>query len=48
MKRVCVLTGGSSGIGKTSAKLLAQNGFTVYELSRNGADAAQFATSQRT
>ena len=39
MKRVCVLTGGSSGIGKASANLLAQNGFTVYELSRNGADA---------
>ena len=39
MKRVCVLTGGSSGIGKATATLLNQNGFTVYELSRNGADA---------
>ena len=39
MKRVCVLTGGSSGIGKATAELLAKNGFTVYELSRNGADA---------
>ena len=39
MKRVCVLTGGSSGIGKATANLLAKNGFTVYELSRNGADA---------
>lgn len=39
MKRVCVLTGGSSGIGKATASLLARNGFTVYELSRNGADA---------
>ena len=39
MKRVCVLTGGSSGIGKATAQLLAKNGFTVYELSRNGADA---------
>ena len=39
MKRVCVLTGGSSGIGKATARLLANNGFTVYELSRNGADA---------
>ncbi len=38
MKRVCVLTGGSSGIGKASAELLAQNGYTVYELSRGGAD----------
>lgn len=41
MKRVCVLTGGSSGIGKATANLLAQNGFTVYELSRNGADAGE-------
>jgi len=39
MKRVCVLTGGSSGIGKATAELLAKDGFTVYELSRNGADA---------
>ena len=39
MKRVCVLTGGSSGIGKSAARLLKEDGFTVYELSRNGADA---------
>lgn len=39
MKRVCVLTGGSGGIGKATAELLAQNGFTVYELSRSGAQA---------
>ena len=38
MKRVCVLTGGSSGIGKATALLLAKQGFTVYELSRNGVD----------
>jgi len=38
MKRVCILTGGSSGIGKATADLLAQNGYTVYELSRGGAD----------
>ena len=38
MKRVCLITGGSSGIGKATAALLNQNGFTVYELSRNGAD----------
>jgi NAD(P)-dependent dehydrogenase (short-subunit alcohol dehydrogenase family) len=36
MKRVCVLTGGSSGIGKAIAELLAKNGFAVYELSRGG------------
>ncbi len=39
MKRVCILTGGSGGIGRASADLLAKNGFTVYELSRSGADA---------
>ncbi len=39
MKRVCLLTGGSSGIGKATASLLAKDGFTVYELSRSGADA---------
>ncbi|MDD4311990.1 MAG: SDR family NAD(P)-dependent oxidoreductase, partial [Eubacteriales bacterium] len=38
MKRVCVLTGGSSGIGKATALLLSNNGYTVYELSRKGAD----------
>lgn len=38
MKRVCVLTGGSSGIGKATADLLAQSGYTVYELSRGGLD----------
>ena len=40
MKRVCILTGGSSGIGKATAELLAKNGYTVYELSRGGADQA--------
>ena len=40
MKRVCILTGGSSGIGLATAELLAQNGFTVYELSRGGRDTA--------
>lgn len=39
MKRVCLLTGGSSGIGLATAELLATNGFTVYELSRSGRDA---------
>ena len=38
MKRVCLITGGSSGIGKATAALLNQNGFTVYELSRKGTD----------
>ncbi len=39
MKRVCILTGGSSGIGLATAELLASSGFTVYELSRSGKDA---------
>ncbi len=39
MKQICVLTGGSSGIGKATAELLAKNGYLVYELSRGGADA---------
>lgn len=36
MQRVLVLTGGSSGIGKTTAVLFAKNGYRVYELSRSG------------
>lgn len=39
MKKVCVLTGGSGGIGKATAELLAANGYAVYELSRSGSDA---------
>lgn len=37
MKQVAVVTGGSSGIGLETAKLLAQRGYTVYELSRHEA-----------
>ena len=36
MKRVAVVTGGSSGIGRCTADLLFQNGYLVYELSRRG------------
>ncbi len=35
MKQVAVITGGSSGIGLETAKLLAQQGYAVYELSRS-------------
>ena len=35
MKRVAVITGGSSGIGLCTAQALAQKGLTVYELSRH-------------
>lgn len=36
-KRVAVVTGGSGGIGRETARLFAARGFTVYELSRSGA-----------
>ena len=34
MAKVCVVTGGSSGIGRCAAKSLADAGCRVYELSR--------------
>jgi len=34
-KRVVLVTGGSSGIGRATARLLAQGGFTVFGTSRN-------------
>ena len=39
MKKVIVITGGTSGIGRETAKALAQQGCAVYELSRRGAGA---------
>lgn len=36
MKRVAVITGGSSGIGLAAAKLLSENAYSVYEISRSG------------
>ena len=38
-QKVAIVTGGSGGIGKAAASLLFKNGYTVYELSRHGADA---------
>jgi NAD(P)-dependent dehydrogenase (short-subunit alcohol dehydrogenase family) len=38
MGAVVVVTGGSSGIGKSTAALFARQGCTVYELSRSGRD----------
>lgn len=34
--KIAVVTGGSSGIGRETARLLAQKGYKVYELSRSG------------
>lgn len=37
-KKVAVVTGASSGIGKECAELFCQNGYTVYSFSRHGKD----------
>lgn len=34
MEKICVITGGTSGIGKHTAEMMTQKGYTVYELSR--------------
>ena len=36
MGNIVVITGGSSGIGKSTAGLFTKKGYTVYELSRSG------------
>ena len=41
MNRIIVITGGTSGIGLETAKTLAAQGCTVYELSRRGRGAAE-------
>ena len=37
MEKICVITGGTSGIGKCTAEAMAKKGYTVYELSRREA-----------
>ena len=34
MSQVCVITGGTSGIGRCTAQAMVARGYTVYELSR--------------
>lgn len=36
MKKTAIVTGGSSGIGKAVSQKLSENGYKVYEFSRNG------------
>ena len=36
MKKIAIVTGGSSGIGRAAALMLCENGYTVYEFSRRG------------
>lgn len=38
MNKICVITGGSSGIGRSTARYMYENGYKVYELSRHGKD----------
>lgn len=38
IKRVAIVTGGSSGLGRAAACALSEKGVRVYELSRHGAD----------
>ena len=39
MKKVCIITGGSSGIGLETTKVFRDEGYTVYEFSRRGCGA---------
>ena len=41
-EKVCVITGGTSGIGKCTAEAMRQKGYAVYELSRRETGVAGF------
>ena len=41
-EKVCIITGGTSGIGKCTAEAMRQKGYAVYELSRRETGAAGF------
>lgn len=43
-ERICLVTGGSSGIGKEAVRILSSKGFRVYEFSRRDAAGSGFAT----
>lgn len=43
MKKVVIITGAGSGIGKASAEMLANKGFTVYGVDRNEIEAQSIA-----
>ena len=42
MEKICVITGGTSGIGKCTAEAMRQKGYAVYELSRRETGVAGF------
>ena len=46
-ERVCLVTGGSSGIGKETVRILSSRGFRVYEFSRSDAAGSGLATHMR-
>ena len=39
MMKTMIITGGSSGIGKAAAEMLAKKGYVVYDFSRHGENA---------
>ena len=46
-ERICLVTGGSSGIGKETVRILSSRGFRVYEFSRSDAAGSGLATHMR-